>query len=88
MGTCIHESGHESHGHFRSLRISGYQKSLNIPLSYKIRLNQVRPANKIHPYNHFSEYFLYFCRYIAPTWGLRMAYLPGLQAHNYLMIRA
>ena len=46
----------------RSLRISDYQ---NIPLSYKIRLNQVRPANKIHPYNHFSEYFLYFCRYIA-----------------------
>ena len=40
----------------RSLRISDYQ---NIPLSYKIRLNQVRPANKIHPYNHFSEYF--FC---------------------------
>ena len=34
------------HGHFRSLRISDYQ---NIPLSYKIRLNQVRPANKIHP---------------------------------------
>ena len=33
-------------GHFRSLRISDYQ---NIPLSYKIRLNQVRPANKIHP---------------------------------------
>ena len=30
----------------RSLRISDYQ---NIPLSYKIRLNQVRPANKIHP---------------------------------------
>ena len=37
------------------------KKSLIIPLSYKIRLNQVRPANKIHPYNHFSEYFLYFC---------------------------
>ena len=53
----IHESGH-----FRSLRISDYQ---NIPLSYKIRLNRVRPANKIHPYNHFSEYFLYFCRYIV-----------------------
>ena len=86
MGTCIHESGHEGHGHFRSLRISGYQKSLNIPLSYKIRLNQVRPANKIHPYNHFSEYFLYFCRYIAPTWGLSMAYLPRLQAHHYQMI--
>ena len=51
--TYIHESGH-----FRSLWISDYQ---NIPLSYKIRLNQVRPANKIHPYNHFSEYFLYFC---------------------------
>ena len=30
----------------RSLRISDYQ---NIPLSYKIRLNQVRLANKIHP---------------------------------------
>ena len=30
----------------RSLRISDYQ---NFPLSYKIRLNQVRPANKIHP---------------------------------------
>ena len=53
----IHESGH-----FRSLRISDYQ---NIPLSYKIRLNQVSPANKIHPHNHFSDYFLYFCRYIA-----------------------
>ena len=37
----IHESGH-----FRSLRISDYQ---NIPLSYKIRLIQVSPANKIHP---------------------------------------
>ena len=36
----IHESGH-----FRSLRISDYQ---NIPLSYKIRLNQVCHANKIH----------------------------------------
>lgn len=50
------------------------KKSLNIPLSYKIRLNQVRPANKIHPYNHFSEYFLYFCRYIALIWELSMAY--------------
>ena len=29
-----------------SLRISDYQ---NIPLSHKIRLNQVCPANKIHP---------------------------------------
>ena len=57
MCTYFHESGH-----FRSLGISDYQ---NIPLSYKIRLNQVRPANKIHPYNHFSEYFLYFCRYIV-----------------------
>ena len=27
----------------------GFQNILNIPLSYKIRLNQVRPANKIHP---------------------------------------
>ena len=50
------------HGHFQSLRISDYQ---NTPLSYKIRLNQVRSANKIHPYNQLSEYFLYFCRYIA-----------------------
>ena len=66
----------------RSLRISVFQKSLNIPLSYKIRLNQVRPANKIHPYNHFSEYFLYFCRYIALIWELSMAYPPRLQAHN------
>ena len=49
----------------------------NIPLSYKIRLNQVRPANKIHPYNHFSEYFLYFCRYIALIWELSMAYHSG-----------
>ena len=73
------------HGHFRSLRISDYQ---NIPLSYKIRLNQVRPANKIHPYNHFSEYFLYFCRYIALIWELSMAYPPRLQAHHYHMIRA
>ena len=40
-------------------------------------LNQVRPANKIHPYNHFSEYFLYFCRYIALIWRLSMAYPPG-----------
>ena len=37
----IHDSGH-----LRSLRISDYQ---NIPLSYKIRLIQVSPANKIHP---------------------------------------
>ena len=44
----------------RSLRISVFQKSLNIPLSYKIRLNQVRPANKIHPYNQLSEYFFVF----------------------------
>ena len=87
MGTCIHESGHEGHGHFRSLRISGYQKSLNIPLSYKIRLNQVRPANKIHPYNHISEYFFVFLqKYNASTWTLSMAYPPRLQAHNYLMI--
>ena len=46
---------------------------LNIPLSYKIRLKQVRPTNKIHPYIHFSEYFLYFCRNIALIWGLRNA---------------
>ena len=71
-----------------SLRISVFQKSLNIPLSYKIRLNQVSPANKIHPYNHFSEYFLYFCRYITLIWELSMAYPPRLQAHNYQMIRA
>ena len=50
----------------------------NIPLSYKIRLNQVRPANKIHPYYHFSEYFLYFCRYIVLIWELSMAYPPRL----------
>ena len=62
------------------------KKSLIIPLSYKIRLNQVCAANKIHPYNHFSEYFLYFCRYIALIWELSMAYLPRLQAHHYQMI--
>ena len=50
----------------------------NIPLSYKIRLNQVRPANKIHPYNHLSEYVLYFGRYIALIWELSMAYPPRL----------
>ena len=88
MGTCIHESGHEGHGHFRSLRISGYQKSLNIPLSYKIRLNQVRPANKIHPYNHFSEYFFVFLQKDCLIWELSMAYPPRLQAHHYQMIRA
>ena len=27
---------------------------------YLIRINQVRPANKIHPYNHISEYFFVF----------------------------
>ena len=88
MGTCIHESGHESHGHFRSLRISGYQKSLNIPLSYKIRLNQVRPANKIHPYNHFSEYFFVFLQIYCADIELSIAYPPRLQTHNYQMIRA
>ncbi|MGN8798891.1 DUF1294 domain-containing protein [Segatella copri] len=32
-----------------------------MPLKLINKVNQVRPANKIHPYNHFSEYFLYFC---------------------------
>ena len=53
---------------FRLFKISP-KLSLNAPLSYKIRLNKVRPANKIHPYNHISEYFLYFCRYIALIWS-------------------
>ena len=88
MGTCIHESGHESHGHFRSLRISGYQKSLNIPLSYKIRLNQVCAANKIHPYNHFSEYFFVFLQIYCADIELSIAYPPRLQAHHYQMIRS
>lgn len=70
-------------GHFRSLRISDYQ---NIPLSYKIRLNRVRPANKIHPYNQLSEYFLYFCRYIALIWELSMAYAQdGTQGGSMLL---
>ena len=74
----IHESGH-----FRSLRISDYQ---NIPLSYKIRLNQVRPANKIHPYNHFSEYFFVFLQIYCADMELSIAYPPRLQAHHYQMI--
>ena len=49
---------------------------------YKIRLNQVRPANKIHPYNHFSEYFFVFLQIYCLIWELSMAYPPRLQAHN------
>ena len=30
----------------------------------------------------FSEYFLYFCRYIALIWAMSMAYPPRLLAHN------
>ena len=48
--------------------------SLNIPLSYKIRLNQVRPANKIHPYNHFSEYFFVFLQIYCVNMGVSKAY--------------
>ena len=65
----------------------GVLSSYKISLYYKIRLNQVRPANKNHPYNHFSEYFLYFCRYIVLIWGLSIAYPPRLLAHHYQMIR-
>ena len=53
----------------RSLRISVFQKSLNIPLSYKIRLNRVRPANKIHPYNQLSEYFFVFLQIYCKNVG-------------------
>ena len=70
----------------RSLRISVFQKSLNIPLSYKIRLNQVRAANKIHPYNHFSEYFFVFLQIYCADMELSIAYPPRLQAHHYQMI--
>ena len=70
----------------RSLRISVFQKSLNIPLSYKIRLNQVHPANKIHPYNHFSEFFFVFLQIYCADMELSMAYPPRLQAHHYQMI--
>ena len=60
----------------------------NIPLSYKIRLNQVRSANKIHPYNHFSEYFFVFLQIYCADIELSIAYPPRLQTHNYQMIRA
>jgi len=64
------------------------KKSLIIPLSYKIRLNQVCAANKIHPYNHFSEYFFVFLQIYCADMELSMAYPPKLQAHHYQMIRA
>ena len=44
---------------------------------YKIRLNQVRPANKIHPYNHFSEYFFVFLQIYCANMELSMAYYSG-----------
>ena len=42
----------------------------NIPLSYKIRLNQVRPANKIHPYNLFSDFFFVFLQIYCANMGV------------------
>ena len=42
-----------SYGFLFSKYPQALKTSLSIPLSYKIRLNQVRPANKINPYNQF-----------------------------------
>ena len=53
-----------------------FRKSLNIPLSYKIRLNQVCAANKIHPYNHFSEYFFVFLQIYYANMGVEHGLSP------------
>lgn len=51
-------------------------KTSSLSPCLQIKLNQVSPANKIHPQNHFFDFFLYFCRYIAPVWALSIAYPP------------